>query len=150
MLRGSRNFLNSLKKDGQEDLSKGYPQTHGRTVISLPMAVAEKPNKSKGPHLCFILDRKSIPFLILFNLSAKLETIFSLTPSKLLRNPFQCFRQSPDRGRTYAKKLRFLRKKKAGCTNLKMPCVYCTQKTVTSHIKMRLVFSFFAPSREGL
>ena len=27
---------------------------------------------------------------------------------------------------------------------------YCTQKTVTSHIKMRLVFSFFAPSREGL
>ena len=23
-------------------------------------------------------------------------------------------------------------------------------KTVTSHIKMRLVFSFFAPSREGL
>ena len=26
----------------------------------------------------------------------------------------------------------------------------CTQKTVTSYIKMRLVFSFFAPSREGL
>ena len=54
------------------------------------------------------------------------------------------------RGRTYAKKLRFLHKKRAGYANLKMPCVYCTQKTVTSHIKMRLVFSFFAPSREGL
>ena len=54
------------------------------------------------------------------------------------------------RGRTYAKKLRFLRKKRVGYANLKMPCVYCTQKTVTSHIKMRLVFSFFAPSREGL
>ena len=44
----------------------------------------------------------------------------------------------------------FLHKKRAGYTNQKMPCVYCTQKTVTSHIKMRLVFSFFAPSREGL
>ena len=55
-----------------------------------------------------------------------------------------------NRGRTYAKKLRFLREKRAGYANLKMPCVYCTQKTVTSHIKMRLVFSFFAPSREGL
>ena len=44
----------------------------------------------------------------------------------------------------------FLRKKGAGYANLKMPCVYSTQKTVTSHIKMRLVFSFFAPSREGL
>ena len=54
------------------------------------------------------------------------------------------------RGRTYTKKLRFLRKKRAGYANLKMPCVYYTQKTVTSHIKMRLVFSFFAPSREGL
>ena len=55
-----------------------------------------------------------------------------------------------DRGRTYAKKLRFLRKKRADYANLKMPCVYCTQKTVTSHIKMPLVFSFFTPSREGL
>ena len=54
------------------------------------------------------------------------------------------------RGRTYAKKLRFLRKKWAGYANLKMQCVYCTQKTVTSHIYMRLVFSFFAHSREGL
>ena len=54
------------------------------------------------------------------------------------------------RGRIYAKKLHFLRKKRAGYANLKMSCVYCTQKTVTSHIKMRLVFSFFAPSREGL
>ena len=54
------------------------------------------------------------------------------------------------RGRTYAKKLRFLCKKRAGYTNLKMPCVYCTQKTVTSNIKMRLVFLFFAPTREGL
>ena len=54
------------------------------------------------------------------------------------------------RGRTYAKKLRFLRKKRAGYANMKMLCVYCTQKTVTSYIKMRLVFSFFAPSREGL
>ena len=56
------------------------------------------------------------------------------------------------RGRTYAKKLRFIRKKRAGYANLKMPCVYCTQKTVTSHIKMRLVFlfCFFAPSREDL
>ena len=43
-----------------------------------------------------------------------------------------------------------LREKRAGYANLKMPCVYCTQKTVTSHIKMRLVFSFFTPSREGL
>ena len=54
------------------------------------------------------------------------------------------------RGRTYAKKLRFLRKKRAGYANLKMPCICCTQKTVTSHIKVRLDFSFFAPSREGL
>ena len=48
------------------------------------------------------------------------------------------------------KKLRFLRKKRAGYANLKMLYVYCTLKTVTSHIKMRLVFSFFTPSREGL
>ena len=54
------------------------------------------------------------------------------------------------RGRTYAKKVHFLRKKRAGYANLKMLCVYCTQKTVTSHIKMRLAFSFFAPSRECL
>ena len=54
-----------------------------------------------------------------------------------------------NRGRTYAEKLRFLRKKRAGYANLKMPCVYCTQKAATSHIKMRLVFSFFASSREG-
>ena len=54
------------------------------------------------------------------------------------------------RGRTFAKKLRFLCKKRAGYANLKMLCIYCTQKTVTSHIKMRLVFSFFALSREGL
>ena len=40
-------------------------------------------------------------------------------------------------------KTAFLRKKRAGYANLKMPCVYCTQKTMTSHIKMRLVFSFF-------
>ena len=59
-------------------------------------------------------------------------------------------RVSDHRGRTSVKKLRFLRKKGAGYANLKMPCVYSTQKTVTSHIKMRLVFSFFAPSREGL
>ena len=32
----------------------------------------------------------------------------------------------------------FYAKKRAGYANLKMPCVYCTQKTVTSHIKMRL------------
>ena len=55
-----------------------------------------------------------------------------------------------NRGRTYAKKLHFLRKKRAGYANLKMPYVYCTQKTVTSHIKMCLVISFFAPTREGL
>ena len=55
-----------------------------------------------------------------------------------------------NRGRTNAKKLRFLRQKRAGYANLKMPCVYRTQRTVTSHIKMLLVFSFFAPSREGL
>ena len=41
------------------------------------------------------------------------------------------------------KKTAFFTQKRAGCANLKMPCVYCTQKTVTSHIKMRLVFSFF-------
>ena len=37
----------------------------------------------------------------------------------------------------------FFTQKRAGCANLKMPCVYSTPKTVTSHIKMRLVFSFF-------
>ena len=50
------------------------------------------------------------------------------------------------RGRTYAKKLRFLRKKRAGYANLKMPCIYCTQKTVTSHIKMR--FRFLHPAEK--
>ena len=45
-------------------------------------------------------------------------------------------------------KTAFLTQKKSRLRKfLKMPCVYCTQKTVTSHIKMRLVFSFFAPSR---
>ena len=63
---------------------------------------------------------------------------------------FLCWLQPLIRGRTYAKKMRFLRKIRAGYANLKMPCVYCTQKTVSSHIKMHLVFSFFAPSREGL
>ena len=53
-------------------------------------------------------------------------------------------------GSHLSEKTAFLRKKRAGYTNPKMPYVYCTQKTVTSHIKMRLVFSFFAPSREGL
>ena len=48
------------------------------------------------------------------------------------------------------KKLRFLCKKGAGYANLKMLCIFSTQKTVTSHIKMHLVFSFFAPSKEGL
>ena len=37
----------------------------------------------------------------------------------------------------------FYAKKGAGYANLKMLCVYSMQKTVTLHIKMRLVFSFF-------
>ena len=41
----------------------------------------------------------------------------------------------------------FLLKKGAGYANLKMPCVYSTQKTVTSHIKMRLVFVFCTQQR---
>ena len=42
----------------------------------------------------------------------------------------------------------YAKKKKEQATQI--PCVYCKQKTVTSHIKMRLVFSFFAPTKEGL
>ena len=45
------------------------------------------------------------------------------------------------RGRTYAKKLRFLRKKGAGYANLKMPCVYSTQKN--SDLTHQNAFSLF-------
>ena len=47
-----------------------------------------------------------------------------------------------NRGRTYAKKKSVFYTKKEQATQI--------WKTVTSHIKMRLVFSFFAPTREGL
>ena len=45
------------------------------------------------------------------------------------------------RGGTYAKKLRFSRKKRAGYANLKMPCVYCTQKN--SDLTYQNAFSLF-------
>ena len=45
------------------------------------------------------------------------------------------------RGRTNVKKMRFLRKKRAGYANLKMPCVCCTQKN--SDLTHQNAFSLF-------
>ena len=54
------------------------------------------------------------------------------------------------RGRTYAKKLRFFTQKKSRLRKSENAVRLLYAKTVTSHIKMRLVFSVFVPSREGL
>ena len=42
----------------------------------------------------------------------------------------------------------FFTQKRAGYANLKMLYVYCTQKTVTSHLKTHLVFVFLHPAEK--
>ena len=61
--------------------------------------------------------------------------------SLLLTHAGSCLCHYCYRGRTYAKKVRFLRKKRAGYANLKMPCVYCTQKN--SDLTHQNAFSLF-------
>ena len=89
--------------------------------------------------------RHFVPFLQMLNCE-------KMDPNIVLLNVFYFIEELHNkwrvisRGRTYAKKTAFSTQKRAGYANLKMTCVYCMQKTVTSH-KMRCLFVFCTQQR---